>query len=335
MSTKAEVISSLNGLNNNLQELSRQVISLRESFSNNYKRLDNAVGSISKLKKLFKEYKSEIKELKKKGNDVCELEDIVNEIDPLIRALNQRLVPATGSLFVRLFLGRVNVKVYKDGERFRLKSEYEKFRSRTNPLLIFLCSMQLIFPRAYLLQGLFQVWLIYYYCTLALREQILRVNGSNINRWWIFHHYFSILASTICLTWPCDSSSYEHFYPIILKFGVFQGLVQILMNRYQIGRLYNLVARGEASRMDVAAEIVDSRFVVSMGVLVPFLTLMNFFQMYMSYSMIQYFIEQHYSQWQVVVLGVLFGIFALGNIWTTLGTTISKKFRGQSQYTQK
>merc|ERR1712137_1286239 len=122
-----------------------------------------------------------------------------------------------------------------------------------------------------ILQALFQIWLLYYYSTLALREQILRVNGSNINRWWIFHHYLSIISSMILLTWHWKSPSYELFYPFLMCYAIVQGLVQILMNRYQIGRLYNLVARGEASKMDVTAEIIDLRFVPSMGFLIPFL----------------------------------------------------------------
>ena len=34
-----------------------------------------------------------------------------------------------------------------------------------------------------------QLWLLYYYTTLSLRENILLANGSNIMQWWILHHY--------------------------------------------------------------------------------------------------------------------------------------------------
>ena len=54
----------------------------------------------------------------------------------------------------------------------------------------------------------FQLWLTYYYITLALREHILKVNGSNINAWWIAHHYIAILLSAIVLTWDCDTPAY-------------------------------------------------------------------------------------------------------------------------------
>jgi hypothetical protein len=39
---------------------------------------------------------------------------------------------STGSLFVRLFLGQVNVKVFSKADREVLRAEYEKFKDRTN-----------------------------------------------------------------------------------------------------------------------------------------------------------------------------------------------------------
>ena len=172
------------------------------------------------------------------------------------------------------------------------------------------------------------MWLLYYYSTLALREQILRVNGSNINEWWIFHHYFAILTSMTIVTWHWESASYQEFYPMIMLFGVFQGVAQVLMNVYQIGRLYNLVARGEASRMDVTAEILDHRFAVSMGVLLPFLLFMNGFMIYISVSALNYAWQLWpHTEWQILAIGFLFVIFASGNLRTTVSSAISKAVR--------
>jgi hypothetical protein len=68
---------------------------------------------------------------------------------------------------------------------------------------------------------LFHVWLLYYYTSLALRENILRVNGSSkiihrandvmmtnrgaisdIKSWWIIHHYLSIVVSLTLIMFP-------------------------------------------------------------------------------------------------------------------------------------
>ena len=47
-----------------------------------------------------------------------------------------------------------------------------------------------------------QLWLLYYYTTLSLRENILLANGSDIMHWWIYHHYLSMLLALIMLLWP-------------------------------------------------------------------------------------------------------------------------------------
>lgn len=54
-------------------------------------------------------------------------------------------------------------------------------------------------------QQIYLVWLSYVYLALALRENVLIVNGSNIRSWWILHHYLSILACLIMLALPVDS----------------------------------------------------------------------------------------------------------------------------------
>ena len=99
-----------------------------------------------------------------------------------------------------------------------------------------------------------------------------------------------------------------------------QGSVQILLNRYQIGRLYNLVARGEATRMDVTAEILDPRFVPSLTVIFPFLVGLYSFQLRNGYSLLSTYLLGDQIEWQALVLGSIFTILGLGNLWTTLGT---------------
>jgi len=53
------------------------------------------------------------------------------------------LARSLDSLFVRLFLGHVNVKVIKSGEKFIMKKEYEKFKGRTNIVMIVGAMVQL------------------------------------------------------------------------------------------------------------------------------------------------------------------------------------------------
>ena len=39
--------------------------------------------------------------------------------------------------------------------------------------------------------------LLWFYCTLTVRESILIVNGSRIRGWWVMHHYISVRFGTI------------------------------------------------------------------------------------------------------------------------------------------
>jgi hypothetical protein len=168
------------------------------------------------------------------------------------------------------------VKHFRDGERYRLKTEYMKFKTKTDPLFLFFVFVQLfLFERNRVIEILFQVWLLYYYTTLALRENILKVNGSNINPWWIIHHYLSIAMCFCLLTWPVDAN-YVKFLPQFLYFSGLQGIVQMLQNRYQSSKLYKLIAMGKADRMDVTSEL-GSNILSALGcspgltLLLPFL----------------------------------------------------------------
>ncbi len=91
--------------------------------------------------------------------------------------------PDTGSLFVRLFLGQVNVRVASMEDRRTLKDEYEKFRFRTNfgfiifPLVWIFDYLYLrsVWKHTHWVNILTHVWLLYYYVSLALRTNILKV----------------------------------------------------------------------------------------------------------------------------------------------------------------
>lgn len=43
---------------------------------------------------------------------------------------------------------------------------------------------------------------MWYYCTLTIRESILKVNGSRIKGWWRLHHFISTVVAGVLLIWP-------------------------------------------------------------------------------------------------------------------------------------
>ena len=85
--------------------------------------------------------------------------------------------PSTGSIFVRAFLGQVNVKAWNSADRSKLRDEYNKFKDRTNigfiifPVIWILTSVYLRHKWRYTawIHILTHVWLLYYYVSLSLR----------------------------------------------------------------------------------------------------------------------------------------------------------------------
>lgn len=309
----------MNQLNTNYITMDKLVKTYHD-LNSQYELLNRKLHSFSKRQKMepsvlmnseenFREIKQRLRDIHQKLNETC-----------------TDIVPMTGSIFVRLFLGQVNVKVYRKEERLKLKQEYQKFRARTDLVFLLGAALQFfLFPHVRLLELLFQVWLLYYYVSLSLRENILRVNGSNIKPWWIFHHYFSTFVALVVMTWT-DTLSFRLFLRQFLALCLFQALVQLLQNRYQQARLYKLVAMGKATRMDVTggehSGMWLEQWTPTLMFLLPFLLTLQCFQLYHGYTLLRHAVFQGIfnREWQVPVLGVTFLVLGCGNIIVTLRT---------------
>lgn len=75
-------------------------------------------------------------------------------------------------------------------------------------------------------------WLVYMYVALAMRENVLYMNGSNIRSWWIQHHYISAVMCLILLSSPIQSPAVLQFCKRFLMFSCFQALVMFFQNRW-------------------------------------------------------------------------------------------------------
>ncbi|KAI4305055.1 hypothetical protein L6164_028445 [Bauhinia variegata] len=92
--------------------------------------------------------------------------------------------------FLRMFLGPINVRASRKDVQLKVKDEYNSYRDRT-ALLFLLFPSTLLILRSWVWDGclpafpvqLYQAWLLFLYTGLALRENILRVNGSDIRPW--------------------------------------------------------------------------------------------------------------------------------------------------------
>lgn len=72
----------------------------------------------------------------------------------------------------------------------------------------------------------FMFLLVWYYCTLTIRESILKVNGSRIKGWWRFHHFLSTVVSGVLLVWP-NTGPWYAFRQQFMWFNVYISMLFI------------------------------------------------------------------------------------------------------------
>mmetsp|Transcript_16118 Transcript_16118/g.40956 ORF Transcript_16118/g.40956 Transcript_16118/m.40956 type:complete len:371 (-) Transcript_16118:92-1204(-) len=170
-----------------------------------------------------------------------------------------------------LLLGKYTMPIIMRREQsFKVKEEYYHFRNHVGLVLVCVPAVLLLFlhrarvmemeanrasytltPAIMCAVHMFLAWMLYAYTALALRENVLKMNGSYIRRWWIQHHYWSIITTVLLLTLPVDSRAVNAFLGKLLFWLSCQGGVMLLQNRYQRRRLYTRIALGKSNAMDV------------------------------------------------------------------------------------
>ncbi|KAF0872054.1 T120B protein, partial [Crocuta crocuta] len=179
-------------------------------------------------------------------------------------------LPKKNGLYLNLVLGNVNVTLLSNQAKFAYKDEYEKFKLYLTIILL-LGAVACRFVLHYrVTDEVFNFLLVWYYCTLTIRESILISNGSRIKGWWVSHHYVSTFLSGVMLTWP-NGLIYQKFRNQFLAFSIFQSCVQFLQYYYQRGCLYRLRALGERNHLDLTVEGFQSWMWRGLTFLLPFL----------------------------------------------------------------
>lgn len=103
--------------------------------------------------------------------------------------------------------------------RFKYKDEYEKFKLILSMIAVIMALLNFLI-RFRPLELSYIFLLVWYYCTLTIRESILKVNGSRIRGWWRLHHFLSTVAAGILLIWP-DNESWSVFRNQFMIFNVY------------------------------------------------------------------------------------------------------------------
>ncbi|XP_078410279.1 transmembrane protein 120B isoform X1 [Cetorhinus maximus] len=230
----------------------------------------------------------------------------------------------TRRLYLNLVLGNVNVTLLSKQAKFAYKDEYEKFKLYLTIILL-LGAISCMFLLNRVIDEIFNFLLVWYYCTLTIRESVLISNGSRIKGWWVSHHYVSTFLSGVMLTWP-NGLMYQMFRSQFLAFSIYQSCVQFLQYYYQSGCLYRLRALGERDHMDLTVEGFQSWMWRGLTFLLPFLFFGHFWQLYNSVTLFGLSQHERCKEWQVFVLALTFLVLFLGNFLTTL-KVVHQKFQ--------
>lgn len=242
----------------------------------------------------------------------------------------QLLMPATGGMFVELFLGSINVRFVRKSERLGFKREYEKLKLKLAPVFVVFCLLCLYLEDYRWLHMCLQLALSCYYVTLAVRENILRANGSNIRAWWIIHHYFTMMQGVLLLTWP-DGASYGRFRRPLHLFGLYNAVLMIFQTRYQMARLYTLRSLGMVNEMDVASsDSTQIHWSETMRLLLPLIVFGQIMQGSQAYRLFRIY-KDFPKEVQILFLSLLSLANFIGNSITTMQVLRAKQSKRKAQ----
>ncbi|NXY85142.1 T120B protein, partial [Alcedo cyanopectus] len=157
-------------------------------------------------------------------------------------------LPKKNGLYLNLVLGNVNVTLLSNQAKFAYKDEYEKFKLYLTIILL-LGAVTCRFILHYrVTDEVFNFLLVWYYCTLTIRESILISNGSRGRASCAFSQ---TNGPPLCFAFRPDGLMYQMFRSQFLAFSIFQSCVQFLQYYYQRGCLYRLRALGERNHLDL------------------------------------------------------------------------------------
>eukprot|EP00484_Ammonia_sp_Unknown_P022665 CAMPEP_0197025956 /NCGR_PEP_ID=MMETSP1384-20130603/6148_1 /TAXON_ID=29189 /ORGANISM="Ammonia sp." /LENGTH=357 /DNA_ID=CAMNT_0042454549 /DNA_START=31 /DNA_END=1104 /DNA_ORIENTATION=+ len=316
----------------------------RDTVSNingEFRAVDAIFSKHHRQKKLYYELETQLKELSKEV--AADETDSSQRAQPRLAELNESLSTIklivdnlgkskrkTGSYFVSLIMGKVSVRIWNEGDRSKFKSEYNRFKERWMWMFFVLPALQMLLGFHMLINQLQSVLFFFYYSSLAMRENILALNGSRIESWWIYHHYWSMLISILSLLLYNEENYYELGIRFLNHFFVYQFLVMLLQNDYQKRRHYARKAMAKKSQLDIrTSEVIDETPHAKYKILIPALYITYFMQLLISLYFL--FLSTHDSVkkstlkcTQIVLMSLCWFILSIGNT-STLTRVLNNK----------
>ncbi|PNI88583.1 TMEM120A isoform 7 [Pan troglodytes] len=148
---------------------------------------NNCTSSITRQKKRLQELALALKKCKpslpaEAEGAAQELENQMKERQGLFFDMEAYL-PKKNGLYLSLVLGNVNVTLLSKQAKFAYKDEYEKFKLYLTIILILISFTCRFLLNSRVTDAAFNFLLVWYYCTLTIRESILINNGSRWAGW--------------------------------------------------------------------------------------------------------------------------------------------------------
>ncbi|GFS02435.1 transmembrane protein 120A-like [Elysia marginata] len=272
--------------------------------------------NLAKVSKASREVDN-IEELQSLKNKIAEKKQVFREMEENL--------PHKNGLYLRIILGQVNVSLLTKEAKFIYKADYEAFKLTVSYIIVALAIFAGFLVNSRWADAALNFLLVWYYCTLTIRESILIVNGSRIKGWWLTHHFISTVCAAINLIWP-DGHTYGQFRFQNILFAVYVGFVAVLQFYYQSGCLYRLRSLGESHEMDITVDGFMSWMWKGLSFLLPFIFVGYFFQLYNAYTLYHLSQSPTCVEWQVLALCIVHFILFLGNI-STLSLVVWNKFK--------
>ncbi|KAG5882060.1 hypothetical protein JTB14_007722 [Gonioctena quinquepunctata] len=227
----------------------------------------------------------------------------------------EKTLPRKTERYLKIILGRIDVSFLNKDDKFRYKDEYEKFKLASHFGAFFVCLL-LLNVDCRPLDQFYLGFLMWYYCTLSIRESILKVNGSRIKGWWRVHHMLSAVSSGIILVWS-ETETWAYFRNQFIWYNIYNCFIQYLQFKYQRGALYRLKALGQMQNMDITIEGFQFWMWRGLTFLLPFLFIGYIFQA--ANAIILFKLSYHpQAPWQLTAAAILFFVFFVGNTTTTI-----------------
>ena len=327
--------SRMDGLIEEFNEAENNFIFLEEEHRKYVQKVEELKNIQEVCQKNIKKRKTELTNItelikKIKSSDESEkYDESLNEIETKIRKKLDSIrdmadvLPNENNLYLQIVLGSVNMSLLSKKDKYKYKQNYEHFKLYVTLIILIFALVLWFFLNYRVTDAIFQFLLVWYYCTLTVREHILKMNGSRIKGWWITHHFISTACAGLFLIWP-DGFSYHYFRPQYIIFSISLTFVQLMQFYYQTGSLYRLRALGERRNMDITVEGFQSWMWKGLSFVIPLLILVYLFQLYNSITLIKLSFHEKCHEWQVFVLGVTFFVLFSGNTSTLLHVLMQK-----------